>query len=217
MSLQLFGPLDADSKLLVWIEKEEDLDKEDFVFGAYQPTVASVPKATARRQSVRYCAVCVSHAAPAWGSWSPHKQNPLTGRYVTASPCIRFSAENSSEPKPEPHTKPPPPASQSPVRSRRSGSDWLGLKDEDSEPPSPEKASPVVCHPSPAAAGQPSSASQLWAAEEAAAKPEAPEEENWLAAALARKKAQVQAKAQERNAKPVEVPGGGLDPLSSVR
>ncbi|XP_064007806.1 fas-binding factor 1 [Pogoniulus pusillus] len=165
-------------------EKEEDLDKEDFVFGAYQPTVASVPKATARRQSVR------------------------------------FSAENSSEPKPEPHAKaPPPPASQSPVRSRRSGSDWLGLKDEDfldSEPPSPGKASPVVCHPSPAAAGQPSSASQLWAAEEAAAKPEAPEEENWLAAALARKKAQVQAKAQERNAKPVEVPGGGLDPLSSV-
>ncbi|NXP74456.1 FBF1 factor, partial [Ramphastos sulfuratus] len=163
-------------------EKEEDLDKEDFVFGAYQPTVASVPKGMVRRQSVR------------------------------------FSAENSSEPKPEAHSKPAPPASQSPVRSRRSGSDWLGLKDEnflDSEAPSPEKASPMVCHPSPAAAGQPRSASQLWAAEEAAAKPEPPEE-NWLTAALARKKAQVQARAQERNVKPMEASGGGLDPLSPV-
>ncbi|XP_054250032.1 fas-binding factor 1 [Indicator indicator] len=153
-------------------EKEEDLDKEDFVFGAYQPTVASMPKGMVRRQSVR------------------------------------FSEENSSEPKPEPHSKPPPPpASQSPVRSRRSGADWLGLTDEDfldSEPPSPVKASPVV------------SASKLQAAEEAAAKPEPPEEENWLAAALARKKAQVQAKAQERIAKPLEVPAGGLDPLSPV-
>ncbi|XP_068007592.1 fas-binding factor 1 isoform X1 [Melanerpes formicivorus] len=162
-------------------EKEEDLDKEDFVFGAYQPTVASVPRGMARRQSVR------------------------------------FSEENSSEPKAEPPSKPPA-ASQSPARSRRSGADWLGLTEEDfldSEPPSPVKASPVVCHPSPAAAGQPSSASQLQAAEEAAAKPE-PAEENWLAAALARKKAQVQAKAQERNAKPVEAPGGGLDPISPV-
>ncbi|NXN12575.1 FBF1 factor, partial [Indicator maculatus] len=164
-------------------EKEEDLDKEDFVFGAYQPTVASMPKGMVRRQSVR------------------------------------FSEENSSEPKPEPHSKPPPPASQSPVRSRRPGADWLGLTDEDfldSEPPSPVKASPVVCQPSPAAAGQPSSASQPQAAEEAAAKPEPPEEENWLAAALARKKAQVQAKAQERSAKPLEVPAGGLDLLSPV-
>ncbi|NXF93808.1 FBF1 factor, partial [Eubucco bourcierii] len=172
-------------------EKEEDLDKEDFVFGAYQPTVASVPKGTVRRQSVRY---------------------------VTASPCIRFSAENSSEPKPEAHSKPAPPANQSPVRSRRSGSDWLGLKDEnflDSEAPSPGKASPMVCHPSSAATGQSSSASQLRAAEEAAAKPEPPEE-NWLTAALAHKKAQVQARAQERNVKPMEAPGGGLDPLSPV-
>ncbi|KAM6194142.1 fas-binding factor 1 [Sarcoramphus papa] len=166
-------------------EKEEGWDKEDFVFGAYQPTVASTPEGRpARRQSVS-----------------------------------RFSAENSSEPKPEPRSKPPPPASRSPVRGSRAGGDWLGLKDEDfmdSEPSSPVKASPAVSYPSPATAGQPGPASQLPAAEEAAAKPYPLEEENWLSAALSRKKAQAQAKAQERNAKPSEAPGEGLDPRSPV-
>uniref|UniRef100_A0A8B9RT89 Fas binding factor 1 n=1 Tax=Accipiter nisus TaxID=211598 RepID=A0A8B9RT89_9AVES len=152
-------------------EKEEGRDEEDFVFGAYQPTVASMPEGRlARRQSVS-----------------------------------RFSAENSSEPKPDPHSRPPPPARRSPVRGSRAGGDWLGLKDEDfmdSEPTSPAKASPVV--------------SSLPAAEEAAAKPDPLEEENWLSAALSRKKAQAQAKAQERNAKPSEAPGEGLDPCSPV-
>ncbi|XP_054077257.1 fas-binding factor 1 isoform X2 [Rissa tridactyla] len=163
-------------------EKEEGWDEEDFVFGAYKPTVASTPAGrSARRQSVR------------------------------------FSAENSSEPKPEPCSKPPPPASRSPVRVRRAGGDWLGLKDEDfmdSEPPSPVKASPAVSYPSPAAAGGPSPTSQLTAVEEAAAKPIPVEEENWLSAALSRKKAQ--AKAREGSAKASEVPGKGLDPHSPV-
>ncbi|NXQ98408.1 FBF1 factor, partial [Sagittarius serpentarius] len=166
-------------------EKEEGWDKEDFVFGAYQPTVASMPEGRlARRQSVS-----------------------------------RFSAENSSEPKPEPRSKPPPAASRSPVRGSRAGGDWLGLKDEDfmdSEPVSPAKASSAVSYPSPAAAGRPSPTSQLPAAEEAAAKPDPLEEENWLSAALSRKKAQAQAKAQERSAKPSEAPGEGLDPRSPV-
>ncbi|XP_074900665.1 fas-binding factor 1 [Buteo buteo] len=166
-------------------EKEEGRDEDDFVFGAYQPTVASTPEGRlARRQSVS-----------------------------------RFSAENSSEPKPEPHSRPPPPARRSPVRGSRAGGDWLGLKDEDfmdSEQTSPAKASPVVSYTSPAAAGQPGPTSQLPAAEEAAAKPEPLEEENWLSAALSRKKAQAQAKAQERNAKPSEAPGEGLDPCSPV-
>ncbi|KFQ84284.1 Fas-binding factor 1, partial [Phoenicopterus ruber ruber] len=155
-------------------EKEEGWDEEDFVFGAYQPTVASTPEGRpSRRQSVS-----------------------------------RFSAENSSEPKPEPHSKPPLPASRSPMRGSRAGGDWLGLKDEDfmdSEPPSPAKASPT-----------PGPSSQLPAAEEAAAKPDPLEEESWLSAALSRKKAQAQAKAQERNAKPSEAPGEGLDPRSPI-
>lgn len=87
----------------------------------------------------------------------------------------------------------------------------------DSEPTSPAKASPVVSYASPAAAGRPGPTSQLPAAEEAAAKPDPLEEENWLSAALSRKKAQAQAKAQERNAKPSEAPGEGLDPCSPVR
>ncbi|XP_009277686.1 PREDICTED: fas-binding factor 1 isoform X2 [Aptenodytes forsteri] len=165
-------------------EKEEGWDEEDFVFGAYQPTVASTPEGRpSRRQSVR------------------------------------FSAENSSKPKPEPRSKPPPPASRSPVRGSRAGGDWLGLKDEDFmdlETPSPVKASPVVSYPSPAAAGRPGPTSQLPAAEEAAAKPDPLEEENWLSAALSRKKAQAQAKAQDRSAKPSEAPGEGLDPCSPV-
>ncbi|KAF1552362.1 hypothetical protein FQV10_0006688, partial [Eudyptes schlegeli] len=166
-------------------EKEEGWDEEDFVFGEYQPTVASTPEGRpSRRQSVS-----------------------------------RFSAENSREPKPEPRSKPPPPASRSPVRGSRAGGDWLGLKDEDFmdlEPPSPVKASPVVSYPSPAAAGRPGPTSQLPAAEEAAAKPDPLEEENWLSAALSRKKAQAQAKAQDRSAKPSEAPGEGLDPRSPV-
>ncbi|KAF1502391.1 hypothetical protein FQV17_0015699, partial [Megadyptes antipodes antipodes] len=166
-------------------EKEEGWDEEDFVFGEYQPTVASTPEGRpSRRQSVS-----------------------------------RFSAENSSEPKPEPRSKPPPPASRSPVRGSRAGGDWLGLKDEDFmdlEPPSPVKASPVVSYPSPAAAGRPGPTSQLPAVEEAAAKPDPLEEENWLSAALSRKKAQAQAKAQDRSAKPSEAPGEGLDPRSPV-
>ncbi|NWH77388.1 FBF1 factor, partial [Piaya cayana] len=159
-------------------EKEEGFKEEDFVFGAYQPSVASTMKdQPSRRPSVS-----------------------------------RFSAENSSEPKPEPCSKPPPPASRSPVQRSRTGGDWLGLKDEDfldSEPLSAAKASPAAIYPSPT--------SQLPAAEQAEAKPDPVEEENWLAAALSRKKAQAQAKAQERSAEPLEAPGKELDPRSPVR
>ncbi|XP_010719688.1 fas-binding factor 1 isoform X6 [Meleagris gallopavo] len=154
-------------------EKEEGWDEEDFVFGAYQPTVATTPEGRpSRRQSVS-----------------------------------RFSAENSSEPKPDPHSKPPPAASQSPARGSRAGGDWLGLKDEDfldSEPPSPTKTSPVV------------SSQQLMATEEATSKPNQLEEDNWLSAALSRKKAQAQVKAQKRSAEPLETPGKGLDPSPPV-
>lgn len=170
------------------------------------------------------CEVLCLHvsAAPALlplqrSRWDP--QGPLAARDVTASPCSRFSAENGSEPQPEPRSKPPP-AHQSPVRRSRAGGDWLGLKDEDfldAEPSSAVKASPVESQPSPAAARRPRPVSQLPAAEEAAAKPSPPEAEDWLSAALSRKKAQAQAKAQERDGKPSEAPGGGLDCSSPVR
>uniref|UniRef100_A0A8C8BK99 Fas-binding factor 1 C-terminal domain-containing protein n=1 Tax=Otus sunia TaxID=257818 RepID=A0A8C8BK99_9STRI len=152
--------------------KEEGQDKEDFVFGAYQPSVASTAK----------------------------------GRPARRQPVSRFSAENSSEPKAEPHSKASPSASQSPTRGCRTGGDWLGLKDEDImdlELSSPAKASPAGSSPSP-----------LLGAGEAAAKPDAVEEEDWLSAALSRKKAQ--AKAQERNAKASEAPAEGLNPRSPV-
>ncbi|XP_030911002.1 fas-binding factor 1 isoform X2 [Melopsittacus undulatus] len=169
-------------------EKEDGWDKEDFDFGAYQPTMASMPSGQlGRRQSARYCAL--------------------------------FSAETSSEAKPEPCHKPPP-ASQNPVWSSRNRGDWLGLKDEafmDSELSSPVKASTTVSHPSPATARQHRSTSQLPAAEKAVPQPDPPEEEDWLMALLARKKAQAQAKSQERNAKPSEAPGNELDPRSPVR
>ncbi|NWR79425.1 FBF1 factor, partial [Centropus unirufus] len=156
-------------------EKEEGCKEEDFVFGAYQPSVAS----TGREQPARRPSVS------------------------------RFSAESSSEPKPGPHAKPSPSASGSLGQHGRTGGDWLGLKEEDfldSEPPSPAKAGPAGSRPS-----------QLPAAGQAVAKPGPVEEENWLVAALSLKKAQVQAKAQERSEEPSEAPGKGLDPHAPVR
>ncbi|XP_065708396.1 fas-binding factor 1 isoform X2 [Patagioenas fasciata] len=153
-------------------EKEERWDKEDLIFGEYQPSMGSRPS---RRQSVR------------------------------------FRAENMAEPKAEPRSKPFPPASQSPVRRRGSGADWLGLKDEvifDSELPSPVKSSTVGISPS--------SATQLPAAEEAAAKTGPEEQEDWLMAALARKRARAQAKAEERETEPLEAAGEGPCPRSPL-
>ncbi|KQK85520.1 hypothetical protein AAES_39330 [Amazona aestiva] len=166
-------------------EKEDGWDKEDFDFGAYRPTMASMPSGQlGRRQSVS-----------------------------------RFSSETSGKAKPEPCHKPSP-ASQNPVWGSRNRGDWLGLKDEafmDSELPSPVKASPAVSHPSPATARQHRSTNQLLAAEKAAPQPDPPEEEeDWLMALLARKKAQAQAKTQERNAKTSEAPDNGLNPRSPV-
>ena len=178
----------------------------------------------ARRQPLRYCVLCVS-VAPATGHAVPERSGqgprcPFAGRDVTASPHSRFSAEKNSELKAEPLSKAPPTASQSPARGRRNRGAWLGLKDEDFldlELSSPSKASPAGSSPSPAAAGRPSPARQLPAAEEAATKTDPVEEEDWLSAALRRKKAQAQAKAQEGNAKPSEAPVEGLPPRSPVR
>ncbi|XP_074682145.1 fas-binding factor 1 homolog isoform X5 [Strix aluco] len=165
-------------------EKEEGRH-ENFVFGAYEPSVASTAKGRpARRQPVR------------------------------------FSAKTSIDRQAETLYIAPPSASQRPTGGRRNRGAWLGLKDDDFmdlELSFPSKASPAGSSPSPAAAGRPSPTRQLPAAEETAAKRDSVEEEDWLSAALSRKKAQAQAKAQEGNAKPLEAPVEGLQPCSPVR
>ncbi|XP_064378646.1 fas-binding factor 1 isoform X2 [Dromaius novaehollandiae] len=199
-----------DTKYQKQPEKEEPGDEEDFVFGAYQPTVASARRQPARYRAVRLCPSDRCHAAPKPGC-------PLWGWFVTPSRHSRFSAESSSDWKPDPRANPPPPppAGRGPARGGRAGGDWLGLKDEDlldSDPPSPAQASAAGSCPSPTVARRPDPASRLPAAEEPAAKRNPPEEDNWLSTALSRKKAQAQAKAQERGAEPSEAPSRGLDP-----
>ncbi|KAK2528607.1 hypothetical protein Q9233_007578 [Columba guinea] len=92
---------------------------------------------------------------------------------------VRFSANSSSETNPEPRSTPRPPRRRNPVRRRRAGDDWLGWEDEDFMDP----------------------ASQLGAAEDAAPKPDPMD---WLIDALARRRAEEQAKAQETKAETME-------------
>ncbi|XP_065504179.1 fas-binding factor 1 homolog [Caloenas nicobarica] len=132
---------------------------------------------------------------------------PATGQ------SVRFSAEISgSEPNPELRSTPRRPGRRNPVQRRRGGDDWLGLEDDDfldPDPLSPAKGSPALSIPSPAAAGRPSPASQLGAAEEAAAKPDPMD---WLTAALARRKAEAQAEVQKIEAKTMETQEKKVEP-----
>ncbi|NXA55524.1 FBF1 factor, partial [Nothocercus julius] len=164
-------------------EKDEPGDEEDFVFGAYQPSVASAPE----------------------------------GRPPRRQPASRFLAEGSRESKLDAPANTPPAAGRSPARGSRAGGDWLGLKDEDfldSDPPSPVQTCAVGSRPN--TARGPNPAGQLPVTEQPVGKANLPEEENWLSAALARKRAQAQAKAQERGAETLETPGQGLDPHSAT-
>lgn len=160
-----------------------------------------------------------SPAAPTVGRTgfpgSPCLQDPIAGGYVTASPCSRCGSQNSGKLKADPGSKPPPSPRHSLVRETgRTEDDWLTLKDEeilDLQPELPAKSSP-------AADRKHIPASQLPATGEAAAKAHPlKEEEDWLSATLACKKAQAQAEAQERKAQPLEAPGKGLDPHCPVR
>lgn len=129
-------------------------------------------------QLVRYGAVRVSGASL---SLRGSRQVPGSpGRQVcNCFSFLRFSANSSSETNPEPRSTPRPPRRRNPVRRRRAGDDWLGWEDEDFMDP----------------------ASQLGAAEEAAPKPDPMD---WLIDALARRRAEEQAKAQETKAEPTE-------------
>ncbi|XP_071672400.1 fas-binding factor 1 homolog isoform X3 [Patagioenas fasciata] len=92
---------------------------------------------------------------------------------------VRFSANSSSETNPEPRSTPRPPRRRNPVRRRRAEDDWLSWEDEDFTDPT----------------------SQSRAAEEAAPKPDPMD---WLIDALARRRAEEQAKAQEIKAETME-------------
>lgn len=160
-----------------------------------------------------------SPAAPTVGRTgfpgSPCLQDPIAGGYVTASPCSRCGSQNSGKLKADSGSKPPPSPRHSLVRETgRTEDDWLTLKNEeilDLQPELPAKSSP-------AADRKHIPASQLPATGEAAAKAHPlKEEEDWLSATLACKKAQAQAEAQERKAQPLEAPGKGLDPHCPVR
>ncbi|XP_048148379.1 fas-binding factor 1 [Corvus hawaiiensis] len=202
--------------------------QEKLVVGEYEPPWSE--DQLTRWQHGRYHALCVSvapvasPAAPTVGRrgfpGSPCLQDPIAGRYVTASPCSRCASQNSGKLKADPGSKPPPSARHSIVRETgRTEDDWLTLKDEeilDLEPELPAKSSP-------AADRKHIPASQIPAAGEAAAKAdplkeeEKEAEEDGLSDALACKKAQAQAEVQERKAQPLETPGKGLDPHSPVR
>uniref|UniRef100_A0A8C3SFE9 Fas binding factor 1 n=1 Tax=Chelydra serpentina TaxID=8475 RepID=A0A8C3SFE9_CHESE len=135
-----------------------------------------------------------------FGAYQPTLASTPEGRQSRRQ-SVRFSPENINELKMDQRSKPTTPAATSPMRGSKTGADWLGLKDEDFidlDPPSPAKD---ATKGSPAAAplNTPS------AAEEAAAKPRALEEEeddSWLNNALSRKKSQAQGKVKEKRAGP---------------
>ncbi|XP_058021926.1 fas-binding factor 1 isoform X2 [Ahaetulla prasina] len=74
-----------------------------------------------------------------FGAYQPTMASTPEGR-KSRRQSVRFSSENLSDLKTEQRSKPSPSASNSPVRNK-SGADWLGLKDEDSDllPSSPLK------------------------------------------------------------------------------
>uniref|UniRef100_A0A452U1Q0 Fas binding factor 1 n=1 Tax=Ursus maritimus TaxID=29073 RepID=A0A452U1Q0_URSMA len=133
---------------------------------------------------------------------------------------VRFLAEDGTDTKGEPGSKPSTPAASSPIHPRKGGADWLGLKDDDLFPPSPTReaqrggsalSTPSVLPPrsQPSAPGRhsapgglPSSSLGPKPPAEGAGFPakasqpsqlgasEEKEEEDWLSQALSRKKSQ---------------------------
>ncbi|XP_007887112.2 fas-binding factor 1 homolog [Callorhinchus milii] len=153
-------------------EKEELLD--DFTFGSYQPTVATTPEGRqSRRQSVRFSPVDEGDSFP-------------------------DQKLKSSAPSPPTPTR---------LRSSKSAGDWLGLKDEEPLDLGPQRGTPLnraesdPALPAPAAPSQPPHTDRPVSAAKPSVElqrgstpstPSAPggREADWLAGALARKKAQ---------------------------
>uniref|UniRef100_A0A452QHS9 Fas binding factor 1 n=1 Tax=Ursus americanus TaxID=9643 RepID=A0A452QHS9_URSAM len=142
------------------------------------------------------------------------------GRQSRRQSVSRFLAEDGTDTKGEPGSKPSTPAASSPIHPRKGGADWLGLKDDDLFPPSPTReaqrggsalSTPSVLPPrsQPSAPGRhsapgglPSSSLGPKPPAEGAGFPakasqpsqlgasEEKEEEDWLSQALSRKKSQ---------------------------
>nr|XP_015211494.1 PREDICTED: fas-binding factor 1 [Lepisosteus oculatus] len=152
--------------------KEPVLGEDEFMFGSYMPTMASTPEGRqSRRQSVR------------------------------------FSTEDVSGVSPDKKSKPPTPGT---PRANKTAADWLGLKQEEEEKveePALESLKPPVSpstsvgNRTPISASRPPSGAKATDTPSAspssaktsqpARRPEAsapPEEEDWLAGTLTRKK-----------------------------
>ncbi|XP_007437290.1 fas-binding factor 1 isoform X1 [Python bivittatus] len=149
-----------------------------------------------------------------FGAYQPTMASTPEGRQSRRQ-SVRFSSENLSELKTDQRSKASPSASTSPVRNK-SGADWLGLKDEDSDllPPSPLKEpskssargntldmppfpSEAKHPPFPTTQG-PSRSKQV--TEEVIQKNEPAEDDgdNWLNNVLSQKKSQAQEKMKKR-------------------
>uniref|UniRef100_W5N7M2 Fas binding factor 1 n=1 Tax=Lepisosteus oculatus TaxID=7918 RepID=W5N7M2_LEPOC len=156
--------------------KEPVLGEDEFMFGSYMPTMASTPEGRqSRRQSV--------------------------------SQYVRFSTEDVSGVSPDKKSKPPTPGT---PRANKTAADWLGLKQEEEEKveePALESLKPPVSpstsvgNRTPISASRPPSGAKATDTPSAspssaktsqpARRPEAsapPEEEDWLAGTLTRKK-----------------------------
>ncbi|XP_053309717.1 fas-binding factor 1 [Spea bombifrons] len=129
----------------------------------------------------------------AFGSYKPTVMSSPDSRRSRHS-SIRLSAENNSILKSDAKSQPTTPVSPSPAKGERNGADWLGLKDDVldvfpvREPTRTSSATPTGLHQSGTkTANGPAIQTQASHSEE----PGVPQEnDEWLTAALSRKKAQ---------------------------
>uniref|UniRef100_H3BDG6 Fas binding factor 1 n=1 Tax=Latimeria chalumnae TaxID=7897 RepID=H3BDG6_LATCH len=193
-------------------EKDDALGKDDFTFGAYQPTVASTPEERqSRRQSIRFSAEDVSALLP---DQKPKTSTPMTPGSARASRSgadwlglkdedltdagnHNFTKDNS---KTSVSLDTIVPSSPSPTKKMFSAS----------RPPAGTKLTEEAV----GASRSNQSGSR--------ADPPGNKEEDWLSDALSRKKSQMQGKTEERKSNSVdflglgeEVDPGGALPLNT--
>ncbi|XP_074080636.1 fas-binding factor 1 isoform X2 [Macrotis lagotis] len=154
----------------------------------------------------------------AFGAYQPTVASSSENRHSRRQ-SVRFSTESLTNPKGEQCSKQSTPATASPAHTGKGGADWLGLKDDDFDPPSPTKESSksssamvIPSGPSPATRhSAPASlpGSRMKPPIDTIAIPHKPslppkqgtseekQEEDWLSHALSRKKSQNVAKEEQ--------------------
>ncbi|XP_044154813.1 fas-binding factor 1 [Bufo gargarizans] len=172
-------------------EKEDSLKDDDFAFGSYQPTMAFSPEGRPSRRS-----------------------------------SVRFSAESNGAMKPDARSRSATPVGRSPARGEKSGADWLGLKDEDVPdltPSLPSRDPPRPSTVTPSSAGRPPSGTKTdarLAPQPKTSQTDTPtvqqEDDEWLASALSRKKAQKQEEQKVQTQNVVKETSAGSGPVVSV-